>query len=459
MDPLLLARLQFAFTIGYHILWPAFTIGLAWFIVVLSVLSLRTGRSVYRELSRFWTRIFAIAFGMGVVTGVVISYQLGLNWSGYARATADAIGPLFVLEVLTAFFLEAGFIGLMLFGPDRVGKRLHFAACLIVAIGAVMSAFWIISANSWMQTPTAYTVTADGRFIATSFWGVVFNPSMPYRLAHMVLASFITGGFVVVGVSAFWLWRGRLADREAARTAFSLSLWLLAVLVPLQMVVGDQHGLNTRKHQPIKVAAMEGLWETGRGVPMTVVAWPDQAAERNDFAIEIPRLGSIILAHSWDGEVVGLKSVPASERPPVAPVFFAFCIMVGCGLVLLAIIVASLVLRWRHRLYDTRLFQLACIASTPLGFIATLAGWTVTEVGRQPYVIYGQLRTAEAASPIAAGALATSMTIALILYNLLLLSFFYYAGRMVLQGPAAMDPTPSAPAGVQAVLRAHGDRK
>jgi cytochrome d ubiquinol oxidase subunit I len=440
MDPLLLSRLQFAFTIGYHILWPAFTIGMAWFIVALSVLGLTTKRPVYAQLVAFWTKVFAMAFGMGVVTGVVISYELGLNWSGYARATADVTGPLFVLEVLTAFFLEAGFIGIMLYGADRVGSKLHFAACLIVACGTVISAFWIVAANSWMQTPTAFAALPDGRFVATDFWGVVFNPSMPYRFAHMVLASFVTGGFVVAGVSAFWLLRRRSEDRAAARASFSLSMWLVAILVPLQMIVGDQHGLNTRQHQPMKIAAMEGRWETGRRVPMTLIAWPDAKAEKNRFALEIPVLGSLILTHSLNGEVQGLKSVPRTERPPVVPVFFAFRIMVGCGLLLLAIAMTGLVLRWRRRLYQTRWFHLACMAAIPLGFVATLAGWTVTEVGRQPYVIYGQLRTADAVSPIAGGAVAGSMALALVLYNLLLLGFFWYAGRLVWRGPLTSGP-------------------
>lgn len=442
MDPLILSRLQFAFTIGYHILWPAFTIGIAWFIVLLSALWLRTHDVVYRQLMRFWTKVFALAFGMGVVTGVVISYQLGLNWSGYARATADVLGPLLVLEVLSAFFLEAGFIGVMLFGEERVGEGLHFAACLIVAIGTGISAFWIIAANSWMQTPVAFTTMADGRFLATDFWGVVFNPSMPYRLAHMLTASFITGGFVVAGVAAFWLWRGRELDQAPARKAFSICLWLLAVLVPAQIVIGDQLGLNTGEHQPMKLAAIEARWETGRRVPITVFAWPDGKRERNDYAIEIPLLGSLILTHSVNGEVKGLKEVPASERPPVLPVFLAFRVMVGCGMALLAVAFVGLFLRWRDRLFDTGWYQYACMACMPLGFIATLAGWTVTEVGRQPYVVYGYLRTADAVSPIAGGAVAGSIAVALLLYNLLLLGFFWYAGRLVWQGPLGRTPTP-----------------
>lgn len=445
MSTLILSRLQFAFTMGYHILWPAFTIGLAWFIVFLNGAWLRTRRPVYRVLMRFWIRVFALAFGMGVVTGVVISYQLGLNWSAYARATANVLAPLFVLEVLTAFFLEAGFIGIMLFGQERVGEKIHFAACLIVATGTVVSAFWIIAANSWMQTPTAFRTLSDGRFSSTSFWGVVFNPSMPYRLAHMLTASFVTGCFVVVGVSAFWLRRGREEDQEPARAAFSLSLWLALVLVPAQFLIGDQHGLNTRNYQPMKLAAIEGRWDTARRVPITLIAWPDAKAERNDLAVEIPLLGSLILTHDLNGEVQGLKSVPRSERPPVVPVFFAFRIMIGCAMLLLAMALAGLVLRARRRLYDMRAYQLAAMAATPLGFIATLAGWTVTEVGRQPYVVYGYLRTANAVSPIAGGAVLGSLLVALLLYNLLLLGFFYYGGRLVLRGPGgSILPIPVA---------------
>jgi cytochrome d ubiquinol oxidase subunit I len=445
MTPLILSRLQFAFTMGYHILWPAFTIGLAWFIVFLGIAWFRTKNPAYRQLQRFWIKVFSLAFGMGVVTGVVISYQLGLNWSNYARATADVIGPLFVLEVLTAFFLEAGFVGIMLFGHGRVNDKIHFAACVIVATGTVISAFWIIAANSWMQTPTAFAVTPDGRFVATSFWGVVFNPSMPYRLAHMLTASFVTGSFVVAGVSAFWLWRGSENDQPAARASFSLAMWLAAILVPAQMLIGDQHGLNTRQYQPMKLAAIEGRWVTMKRAPLNLIAWPDQKAQRNAFAIEVPLLGSIILTHSLDGEIKGLKEVPEAEQPPVLPVFFAFRIMVGCGVAMLLLAIAGLYLRARGRLYQTGWFQYACMAGVPLGFIATLAGWTITEVGRQPYVVYGFMRTSQAVSPIAAGAVGTSLAIALILYNALLLGFFWYAGRMVLRGPA--DETRAAPIG------------
>lgn len=440
MSPLILSRLQFAFTMGYHILWPAFTIGLAWFIVFLGLAWFRTRNPVYKQLQRFWIRVFALAFGMGVVTGVVISYQIGLNWSAYSRLTADVIGPLFVLEVLTAFFLEAGFIGIMLFGQGRVSERVHLTACTIVATGTVISAFWIIAANSWMQTPTAFTTATDGRLVATSFWGVVFNPSMPFRFAHMLTASFVTGSFVVAGVAAFWLRRARPADIQPAKATLSLALWLAVFLVPLQMFIGDAHGLNTGRYQPMKLAAIEGRWETVRQAPLNLIAWPNQKKERNDYQLEVPLLGSIILTHSLNGEIKGLKEVAPAERPPVIPVFFAFRIMVACGMGMLALALAGLFLRWRGRLYDTRWFQLACMAGVPLGFVATLAGWTVTEVGRQPYVVYGVLRTAHAVSPIAGGAVAGSLGIALILYNALLLGFFWYAGRLVMRGVGASVP-------------------
>jgi cytochrome d ubiquinol oxidase subunit I len=458
MTEILLARLQFAFTMGYHILWPAFSIGIAWFIVFLNAAWLRTRDHVYQELMRFWIHVFAIGFAMGVVTGVVISYQIGLNWSSFSRDTADAIGPLLVLEVLTAFFLEAGFIGIMLFGQERVGEKVHFAACVIVAVGTLLSAFWIIAANSWMQTPTAFVTTADGRFVATDFWGVVFNPSMPYRLAHMLTASFITGSFVVIGVSAFWLLRGRHADVKPARAAISMALWLAIVIVPAQFVIGDQHGLNTGRYQPMKLAAIEGRWETARRVPITLFALPNEKAERNDYSVEVPLLGSIILTHSLNGEVKGLKEVPPSDRPPVLPVFFGFRIMLGCAMAMLAIAALGLILRRGDRLYRARWFQYICMAGTPLGFIATVAGWTVTEVGRQPYVVYGYLRTVKAASPLATGAVASSLVIAIILYNLLLLAFFFYAGRLVLKGPASHAPPPpiAQPAGAQGLVSVVG---
>jgi cytochrome d ubiquinol oxidase subunit I len=453
MDTLLLSRLQFAWTIGYHILWPAYTIGISGFIVLFETLWLATGRSVYRELARFWIHLFALGFAMGVVTGIVLSYEIGTNWSGYAAKTANVLGPFFTYEVLTAFFLEAGFIGIMLFGMNRFGRGIHLFACCMVALGAIFSAFWILAANSWMQTPAGFTIDADGKFQVADWWAVIFNPSMPYRFFHMVTAAYITGAFVVIGVSGFYLWQQR--HRDFARAGFSIALWMALVLTPLQIVIGDLHGLNTREYQPMKLAAIEARWDTGRHVPLTLFAWPDMEAERDDAAIDLPGLGSLILAHDWNGEVKGLKEVSPADRPYVPLPFFAFRLMVGIGLAMLAIALTGVALRWRGRLYDTRWFSVLCAFSSPLGFIAVLAGWTVTETGRQPYVVYGYLRTADAVAPIAAHAVATSLVLFVIVYLVLLAAFFFYAGRAVLHGPTERDTTPAHP-GIDSAPARHG---
>ncbi|HEX7968887.1 MAG TPA: cytochrome ubiquinol oxidase subunit I [Stellaceae bacterium] len=432
-DTVLLSRLQFAWTIGYHILWPAYTIGISSFIVILSALWLGTRKPVYRDLMRFWIHLFALGFAMGVVTGVVLSYEIGTNWSGFAAATANVIGPFFTYEVLTAFFLEAGFIGVMLFGINRVGEPFHFFSCCMVALGAIFSAFWILAANSWMQTPAGFTLGPDGKFQIADWWQAVFTPSLPYRLAHMVTAAWMTGTFVVIGVSGFYLWQRRHPD--FARAGFSIALWIAAVLTPVQIFLGDQHGLNTLEYQPVKLAAIEAIWDTERRVPLTLFAWPDIAHERNDYVVDVPKLGSLILTHSWDGEVRGLKEVPPDQRPYVPLPFFAFRLMVGIGLVLLAIAAFGLYLRWRGRLYDTRWFAFACAFSSPLPFIAVLAGWTVTETGRQPWIVQGHLRTADAVAPVAASAVSTSLALFVIVYLVLLAAFFWYATRLVLRGP------------------------
>jgi cytochrome d ubiquinol oxidase subunit I len=434
MDSVLLSRLQFAWTIGYHILWPAYTIGISGFIVIVEAIWLLTGRSVWRDLLRFWIRLFALGFAMGVVTGVVLSYEIGTNWSGFAEQSANVIGPFFTYEVLTAFFLEAGFIGVMLFGMRRVGPALHFFACCMVALGAVFSAFWILAANSWMQTPAGFTITADGKFAVADWWQALFTPSLPWRFLHMMTAAYIAGSFVVIGVHGFYLWQRR--HLHLARAGYSLALWMALVLTPLQIFLGDQHGLNTLEYQPIKLAAIEARWETARAVPLTLVAWPDVARERNDYALDIPALGSLILTHSWDGEVKGLKDVPAAERPYVPLPFFAFRIMVAIGIVLLAIAVTGFVLRLRGLLFDTRWFAVLSAFSSPLAFIAILAGWTVTETGRQPFVVYGYLKTADAAAPVSAGAVSGSLLLFVIVYLVLLAAFFWYAARLVLRGPS-----------------------
>lgn len=441
-DPVLVSRIQFAFTVGFHILWPAYTIGISGFIVILNILWLRTRRQVYRDLLRFWIHLFALGFAMGVVTGVVISYEIGTNWSVFAERTANVIGPFFTYKVLTAFFLEAGFVGIMLFGMDRVGPPLHLAACCLVAAGAVISAFWILTANSWMQTPAGFTITPDGKFDVTNWSAAIFTPSMPYRFAHMVTAAYISGTFVVIGISGWYLWHRQHV--EFASAAFSVAMWIALVLTPLQLVLGDLHGRNSFHYQPIKVAAMEGDWDTRRGASLKLFAKPDMATERNDWAIEIPKLGSLILTHSWNGLVSGLKAAPPDDRPYVPVVFWAFRLMVGIGLMLIGISVVAAWLRWRGRLYDTRWFNMICAFSSPLPFIAVLSGWTVTEVGRQPFVVYGQLRTADAVSPVAVHAVTASLILFVIVYTVLLIAFFAYATRIVLRGPRReTEPSPA----------------
>jgi len=438
MDAAILSRLQFAFTIGYHILWPTLTIGLSAFVTWLSVLWWWTGKPVYRDLMRFWMRVFALGFGMGVITGVVMSYEIGTNWAGFSKAVSNVLGPLFMYEALTAFFLESGFIGIMLFAEGRVSRGLHLFSCVMVTLGSLLSASWILAANSWMQTPAGAVADANGIFHVVSWWDVVFNPSFPFRFMHMVCASFLTGAFVVAGISAFQLLRRRFVD--SSRVGLSMAMWAAILLAPLQIVLGDMHGLNTRQHQPAKLAAMEGLWDTQRNVPAAIFAWPDMTAEKNLYEISIPHLASLYLTHTWDGEVQGLKATPPQDRPYVPIVFFAFRIMVGVGMVLLGLAVTGVVLRWKGRLYDTRWFHTAAVLATPLGFIGVLAGWTVTETGRQPYVVYGLLRTADAASPVAAGAITASLAGFVIIYALLFLGFLWFALRMVLKGPPASRP-------------------
>jgi cytochrome d ubiquinol oxidase subunit I len=445
LDPVFLSRLQFAWVIGWHILLPAFTVGLAAFVAVLEGLSFFTGRAVYLRLSMFWIRIFSIAFGMGVVTGVIMPFQFGTNWSRYADATANVLSPLFAYEGLTAFFLEAGFLGVLLFGRKLVPGWAHFAAALLVALGTLFSSFWILSANSWMQTPAGYEII-DGRFFPTDWWQVVFNPSFPSRLAHTVTAFFITAGFVVAGVGAYLAKRERFA--EEGRVTLSMALWLLTFLVPLQFVIGDHQGLNTREYQPAKLAAIEARWETGRRVPITLFAIPDEKTESNHFAIELPFLGSLILTHELDGEVKGLKDFPADERPPVAPPFFGFRVMVGCAMLMLGVVALGGWLRWHGRLFDVPLFLLLCEITTPIGFVAVIAGWVVTEVGRQPWTVYGLLRTSQSVTPSLTGA---NVAISLLGYMAVYL-FIYPTGvflmwRVVRKGPAAEAETATIEAG------------
>jgi cytochrome d ubiquinol oxidase subunit I len=452
LDPLLLSRVQFAVAISFHILFPAFTIGLAAWLVVLEARWLATGRALYRELSEFWTKIFAVSFGMGVVSGVVMSFQFGTNWSRLSDRAGNVLGPLLNYEVVTAFFLEATFLGILLFGRNRVPPWLHFVAACMVALGTLVSTFWILSANSWMQTPTGHELR-DGTFYVVSWWEVVFNPSFPYRLAHMVTAAFLTTAFAVAGVSAWHLLKERSVPY--ARIGFSMAQGLIMVLAPLQILLGDLHGLNTFEHQPAKVAAMEGHWETRSGAPLYLFALPDPAAETNRFEVGIPKLGSWILTHELDGVVPGLKEWPPEDRPYVPLVFFAFRLMVGIGLLMLAVAVCSGVLRLRGRLYEARWFLRVAVACLPIGFVAMLAGWVTTESGRQPWVVYGLMRTADAVTPaLTGGAVATSLAAFAIVYSLIFPAGVYYMVRLVQRGPQPLAPGGGEPAAGTPVGRA-----
>lgn len=398
-DPLLLSRLQFLWVVSWHILLPAFTIGIASYIALLKGLHLFTGRDVYYRLSAFWIKIFAVSFGMGVVSGTIMPFQFGTNWSRFADATANVISPLLAYEGLMAFFLEAAFLGVLLFGRRLVPPWAHFIAALMVALGTLMSAFWILSTNSWMQTPAGYEIV-DGIFHPRSWLEIIFNPSFLYRLFHTVVAFYITTALVVVGVAASYLLRGRF--EEEARVMLPMTLNMLTVLVPLQMVLGDLHGLNTFRYQPAKIAAIESIWDTEAGAPLTLFAIPDQKAQTNRYAIAIPYLGSLILAHDPNAVVRGLKAFPAADRPPVAIPFFSFRIMVGISLLMLALVIAGRFLL-PERLFHSRWFLRCCTLASPLGFLAVLAGWVTTEVGRQPWTVYGLLRTADSVTPSLSG--------------------------------------------------------
>ena len=433
LDPFMLSRIQFTFTISFHILFPAFTIGLASWLAVLEWRWLKTGKTVYADIYRMWVKIFAVTFGMGVVSGVVMSFQFGTNWSAFADKAGNILGPLLGYEVLTAFFLEASFLGIMLFGWKRVSPKMHFASTLIVAAGTLLSAFWILSANSWMQTPQGFRLGGDGLIYPTDWLEVIFNPSFPYRLAHMVTAAYLTTAFVVGGIGAYYLLRQR--NVRHARVMFGMAMIMAILVSPMQLLIGDLHGLNTLKHQPAKVAAMEGLWETRRGAPLKLLGWPDENAENTRFAIEIPKLSSLILTHRFDGEVKGLKEWPKNERPPVALVFWSFRFMVGLGTLMIVTGAIALILFFRKRLFDTRWFQYWCLALTPSGFVAVLAGWFVTEIGRQPYVIYDVMRTTESLSPVSGPPISLSLAAFILTYGLVLSAGTYYILRLIGKGP------------------------
>jgi cytochrome d ubiquinol oxidase subunit I len=432
LDPVLLARAQFAFTIVFHIIFPSFTIGLSAYIATLGVVWLRTGEERYQLLMRFWSRIFAVSFAMGVVSGIVLSYQFGTNWSRFSAFTANVIGPMIGYEVLMAFFLEATFLGILLFGFSRVPPWLYVMSAAVVALGTAMSAFWILSANSWMQTPTGYEIR-NGVAYPLDWLQIVFNPSFPYRLAHMLNAAYLTTGFVVLAVGARYVLGGRyLAE---GRTMIRMAIGLMVVLAPLQLFLGDQHGLNTLKYQPIKVAAMEAHWEPNAPADFEIFAWPDEKAETNRYALSIPHAGSLILTHSFNGLVPGLKSVPPDQRPPVAPVFFAFRIMVGLGLFMIAAALLGAYYWWRGTLFEQRWYLHVMANCWWIGFVAVISGWIVTETGRQPWVVYGVMRTADATSPVAAHAVLGTLVLFVVAYCIVFWFGIYYINRLIVRGP------------------------
>jgi cytochrome bd ubiquinol oxidase subunit I len=430
---ILLARAQFAFTIGFHIVLPAFSIGLASYLAVLEGLWLFTGRGAYLDVFNYWLRIFAVVFAMGVVSGVVMAYEFGTNWSVFAAKAGPVIGPLMGYEVLTAFFLEAGFLGVMLFGMRRVGPGLHFFATCVVALGTLISAFWILSANSWMQTPAGYAIGPEGRFVPVDWWAVIFNPSFPYRLVHMVLASYLSVAFLVGAVGAFHLRRDR--QSQAARLMFSMAMWMAAIVAPLQVIAGDQQGLNTLRYQPAKVAAIEGDFRTVPGTSLKLFGLPDLRAGRTEYQVAVPHVGALILTHSWNGTVRGLDSFPRQDWPPAPWVFWSFRLMVALGFAMVGLGWWSLWLRWRGRLFASPWLLRAALAMAPSGFIAVLAGWTTTEVGRQPFTVYGLLRTAQSASPIQTAGVAASFAAIALVYLLVFGAGFRYVLRLLRRPP------------------------
>ncbi|WBE25350.1 cytochrome ubiquinol oxidase subunit I [Denitrificimonas caeni] len=436
LDPVILSRLQFAFTISFHIVFPAFTIGLAAWITTLQGMWLYTDNEKYHDLVKFWIKVFAVSFGVGVVTGIIMTFQFGTNWSNYAEGVGNVVAPLIGYEVLTAFFLEATFLGLMLFGAGRVPRWLHFVACVIVVLGTTLSAFWILSANSWMQFPAGHEVR-DGIAYPVDWLKIIFNPTFPTRLAHMLLAAYITTAFVVLAVGARWLLKGMAI--ENAKTMIRMALGILIVLVPIQAFVGDASGLNTLKYQPVKLAAMEAHWGEKDGtkgpIPWVLFAWPNEEQERNDFQVAIPYVGSLIFTHSLDGSIKGLKEFSPDLRPPIAIPFFAFRIMIAMWGVMMLTIITGGVLWWRKSLFHSERFLRFSRFIWPIGFVTILAGWYTTEVGRQPWVATGILRTVDAVSPASASAMLTSLLLLTSLYVVIYGAALYYMNRLINAGP------------------------
>jgi len=439
-----LARCQFAFTVAFHILFPSLSIGLAAYLAVLEGLWLKTGRQVFYDLFQYWLKIFAIGFSMGVVSGLVMSYEFGTNWAPFAKQAGSVLGPLLAYEVMTAFFLEAGFLGVMLFGMRRVGRGLHFAATCLVSLGTLISMSWILASNSWMQTPQGYAIDPHtGRFIPTDWLRIIFNPSFPYRLVHMGLAAFLSVALLVGGTGAFHLLRDARRGKpttEAVRVMFSMAMWMILATAPLQILAGDAQGLNTLKYQPAKIAAMEGDWTAEGRAPEILFGIPNMQTERTDDAIAVPLLGSLILTHSLDGRVPGLKDYAPRDRPDSTILFFSFRLMVSLGLLMLTLGAVGVLARWRRRFYDSKGLHRFALVMAPAGFIALLSGWVTTEVGRQPYTIYGVLRTADSVSPVALPGIATSMCVFVVVYFIV-----FGAGIAILLRLMGSEPHPGEP--------------
>lgn len=443
-EALFLARVQFAFTVSFHFIFPAFSIGLASFLMVLEGMWLKTGRGVYANLYRYWLKIFAVTFGMGVVSGIVMSYQFGTNWSVFSEKAGPIIGPLMAYEVLTAFFLEAGFLGVMLFGINKVGRKLHFFATCMVALGTFISATWIISTNSWMHTPTGFAINDQGQFVPAGSWlPIIFNPSFPYRLTHVVIAAYLTTSLVVAAVGAWHLLRDR--SNPGARKMFSMAMWMVAIAAPAQILAGDIHGLNTLEHQPAKVMAMEGHYDSHpNGAPLILFGIPNPGAKRIDYAIEVPKASSLILKHDLNAPLAGLDTIADDREPPVPVVFWSFRVMVGLGMAMLALGLWSIAARVRRQLYDWSWLHRAAVIMGPAGFVAVIAGWITTEVGRQPFTVYGHLLTSQSHSPLQASAVAVSLLTFVVVYFIVFGAGTYYLLRLMAKPPVPHESAPSS---------------
>lgn len=441
MDALLLSRIQFGLTTAFHILFPTLTIGMGVYLIIVEALWMKTRQELYYRMYRFWVKIFAIHFAVGVVSGITLEFEFGTNFAIFSQRVANVIAPMMAYEGMTAFFLEAGFLGIMLFGWKRVPPALHFLSTCLVGIGASLSAFWIMGANSWMQTPRGFKIV-EGNFMLTSLWEAIFNPSFPTHLIHMLLAAYETAAFAVAGISAYFLLKGR--HERFFRRSLTIALISAAVVAPLQVYVGDRKGLVVARHQPAKLAAMEAHWETNTsgGADFIAFALPDAQNERNRLEVRIPNMLSLLLTHSWDGKIEGLKETPRADRPNIMVTFWTFRFMVGIGFLFLAVMFWAAVLAARRRLFHSRRFLTLLVLIQPLGFIATLLGWVTAEMGRQPWIVYGLMRTSEGVSPIAAGNVVWSLIMFLIFFSVIGASYLYFTLKTLRRGPDFDTPIP-----------------